>query len=430
MNVTNLFEITLNNLKVDDADEVQRRRDEITKALNKEFRDSESDTSNRLMVGSWGRNTAINGISDLDFIYILPKSLYEDAHKTGGAQKILTRTREAILKHYSMTNVSVSQLVVVVQFSNFKFEVQPCFEAEDNSFEFPDTYADSWKRTDPRSEIAEMKKLNDDTSGNARILCRLTRAWKRKHSVKMGGLLIDTLVWRFFQQTDQYSDQTILYDQMLFDFFTFLGGLPKQSVWYALGSNQQVKAAHFQAKAKKAARLCQEAIDAEDTDSMPKKWRKVLGRFVPLDNEKQISSSEEYIDTEEFIEDLYPIDLEYDVELRCVVTQRGFRTWILQDLLNQNLPLLPQKKLEFSIIDCTVPEPYNVYWKVLNRGEEAYIRNDVRGQIIKGTTSVSRIEHTHFSGNHYVECYIVKNGIVVARAHQEVPIRKYNNVQG
>ncbi|RFT34618.1 hypothetical protein CG401_02160, partial [Bifidobacteriaceae bacterium NR019] len=51
--------------------EIRNRRDEITKALNREFRDSDSESDNRLMVGSWGRCTAINGVSDLDFLYIL-----------------------------------------------------------------------------------------------------------------------------------------------------------------------------------------------------------------------------------------------------------------------------------------------------------------------------------------------------------------------
>lgn len=423
MNVTSLFEATIENLKVGNAEEVHRRRDELTKLLNKEFRDSDSNSSNRLMVGSWGRNTAIHGVSDLDLIYILPQKLYEDAHAADGPYNILSRARKAISQRYPDTDVRVSQLVVVVQFANFKFEIQPCFEAEDGSFEFPDTYSDSWKRTDPRSEIAAMRQLNAETSGNARILCRLARAWKRKHKVQMGGLLIDTLVWRFFQQSSGYKDPTLLYDHMLLEFFTYLGSLPRQSSWNALGSNQKVQAQHFQSKAKKAAVLCQEAIDAEDKSSMPKKWSALLGWFVPLDDGERVSADEEYFDTEEFIEDLYPVKLKYSVDIQCIVTQKGFRTWHLPELLRQCLPLLPQKQLEFSLVNCTVPRPFEVRWKVLNRGEEALMRNQVRGQIFNGKTSMTHVEHTLFAGDHYVECYIVKDGVIVARAHQEVPIR-------
>lgn len=75
-----MFDATLFNLKVgsERAQVIRNRRDEITKALNKGFRDTESAQNNRLMVGSWGRNTAINGVSDLDMIYVLPESLRDE----------------------------------------------------------------------------------------------------------------------------------------------------------------------------------------------------------------------------------------------------------------------------------------------------------------------------------------------------------------
>ncbi|PKV01968.1 SMODS domain-containing nucleotidyltransferase [Bifidobacterium pseudolongum] len=250
-----MFDATLFNLKVgsERAQVIRNRRDEITKALNKGFRDTESAQNNRLMVGSWGRNTAINGVSDLDMIYVLPESLRDETRRESGAEKILSKTRDYLRERYPATNIKVDHLVVVVQFADFKFEVQPCFENEDGSFDFPDTYAKTWKRTDPRSEIKELQAVNDRTHGNARILCRLVRAWKNKHAVKMNGLLVDTFVWRFMNEHDEYSlGRTLLYDQMLLDFFKYLAQLPKKEYWMALGSNQRVNVAKpFQIKAKK-----------------------------------------------------------------------------------------------------------------------------------------------------------------------------------
>ena len=63
---------------------------------------------------------------------------------------------------------------------------------------------------------------------------------------------------------------------------------------------------------------------------------------------------------------------------------------------------------------------YQIYWKILNRGEEAKTRNQIRGQIIKGLKTQE--EHTSFSGEHIVECYIVLNGVVVAQDEILVPI--------
>ena len=59
MSVSDMFKEFLSNLKIDNADQISSRYGEITKCLNKEYRDSESKTNNTLQVGSYGRKTAI-----------------------------------------------------------------------------------------------------------------------------------------------------------------------------------------------------------------------------------------------------------------------------------------------------------------------------------------------------------------------------------
>ena len=46
----------------------------------------------------------------------------------------------------------------------------------------------------------------------------------------------------------------------------------------------------------------------------------------------------------------------------------------------------------------------------------------IRGQIIDSTRSVDHVERSDFRGEHVVECYVVKNGVVVARDRIDVPI--------
>ncbi|MFD6218904.1 nucleotide-binding domain-containing protein, partial [Nocardia salmonicida] len=77
----------------------------------------------------------------------------------------------------------------------------------------------------------------------------------------------------------------------------------------------------------------------------------------------------------------------------------------------------------FTMTDCSVPRPYQVKWKVRNRGDEAERRDEIRGQLIDSNLpNEGRHEHTQFRGEHLVECYIVKDGIVVARDSIVVPI--------
>lgn len=425
MNESELFNKILENLKITNKDEIRNRRDQITQALNKEFRDSDSLSDNRLMVGSWGRHTAIDGVSDLDLLYILPSSLWDSYHTIDGTKKVLAKVKQAIVTHYSRTDIRVDRLVVVVNFKNYKFEVQPVFEQDDGSFLYPDTYSDSWKITKPRDEIQAISDLDEASKGNARKICKLARAWKNKHSVLIGGLLIDTMVWRFLNENDEYFNTTIHPDYMIRDFFKYISNLPKQESWNAPGSNQRVKVKkNFQEKATEAYKLCCAAIDERDEDKSYMKWRKIFGRFVPLSAYEQLAKElfASYDDTEQFIEDFYPIDLQYELNLECKVTQDGFRPASLRDMIRKHILLRPNKKLEFYIINKDLPTPYNLKWKVCNCGEEAKKRNCIRGQIIDGTTSKTREEHSVFRGEHYVECYVIYYGVVIARGKISVPI--------
>ncbi|QAY60462.1 nucleotidyltransferase [Microbacterium protaetiae] len=425
MKVDEIFDTLLENLKVGDANDlIAARRDEITKALNKDFRSVVGSTANRLMVGSYGRHTAIKGVSDLDMIHILPASLRSNYSSETGPRRMLNRVRDDLKARYPGTDIKVDQCVVRVTFvsSKFKFEVQPAFENDDGSFEYPDTKSDSWRTTKPREEIAATRECNDRTSKNMRHLARMARAWKDANGVAMGGLLIDTLVHRFFEGTGEYDDKgSLWYDFMVRDFFEFLMDEPDKDYYLALGSNQRVYVKkRFQAKAKKAYNRCLEAIADEGKAAANKKWREVFGTAVPL---AASSSARAFKDTEEFIESRYPVDIRESVAIDCKVSQNGWRTASLREMLVNKTLLLPNKELDFSIIDCTVSPPYDVRWKVLNRGDEAERRDNIRGGIIPpNRAGHAHHERTSFRGEHVVECYVIKDGIVVARDVIDVPI--------
>ena len=108
MSITDKFKRFLTNIKVQNDAQIELRYGEITSALNKEFRDSESKTANNLQVGSYGRWTAIKGISDLDMLFIVPASQW-DKYKDGGQYALLERTKSAIKARYPRTDIYVDR---------------------------------------------------------------------------------------------------------------------------------------------------------------------------------------------------------------------------------------------------------------------------------------------------------------------------------
>lgn len=428
MSTATVFREFVGNLRITNDETIEDRYAGITRSLNKHFRDLDS-TSNNLQVGSYGRWTAIKGVSDLDMLYIMPNSAWETYNKDGGQSQLLSDTKEAIKKRYSTTKVVVDRLVVCVTFQNFNVEVQPVFKQDDGSFKYPDTYkGGTWKITKPKEEIDEISETNDAQNRNLRRLCKMLRAWKNKHGVGIGGLLIDTLAYNFLTSTDTYKDKSYSsYDSMVRDFFKYAADEPQKDRYAAPGSRQHVKVKQkFQKPAKRAYDLCLKAIEAEGEEYEGDRWKKVFGRDFPTTRTTaraamESASAYQFTNTEQFVEDLYPVDIRYPLTIDCDVTQNGFRETLLSELIQRCMPLQARKSLKFRIIHNGTPPPYDVKWKVLNVGVEAERRNCIRGTII-GNGYETLHETTTFKGDHVVECYILKEGVVVARDLISVPI--------
>lgn len=363
-------------------------------------------------------------------LYIMPRGDW-DNYKNGGQSKLLSDVAAAIRARYPKTTVRVDRLVVQAVYSNFTVEAQPVFEQDDGSFKYPDTYnGGSWKITKPREEIKAMSEFMAEKNDNLRRLCKMARAWKNKHGVGIGGLLTDTLAHNFLKSTSEYDDKSYLYyDYMSRDFFAYLKELPKQDYFAALGSGQRVKVKkQFQRKAKKAYELCLKAIEAEGKDNQNDKWRAVYGRLFPA-AEKMLKAAptdragHAVRMTEEFPDEVFAaIDIRNNIRIDCEVEQSGFRPASLREMLRNRTLLMPRKKLTFSVAETDIAGSYGLFWKVLNRGQEAINRDCVRGQIVADDGHKRKVERTNFKGDHVVECYALVDGVVVATDRIHVPI--------
>lgn len=151
--------------------------------------------------------------------------------------------------------------------------------------------------------------------------------------------------------------------------------------------------------------------------------RGILGKSSVVANSSTESAKTPWKNTEEFIEHKYPVNIQYNLRIDCEVSQNGFMPKALREMLAKRIPLKPKKKLLFKIRAINVPKPYEIKWKVLNRGEAAQKRDEIRGQIIPDQGRHERKETTSFAGEHVVECFAIHNGIVVARDLINVPIR-------
>ncbi|MCC4907751.1 cyclic GMP-AMP synthase DncV-like nucleotidyltransferase [Microbacterium sp. cx-59] len=173
-----------------------------------------------------------------------------------------------------------------------------------------------------------------------------------------------------------------------------------------------------------------EAYDEEDADESKVKWRRLFGEKFGTYDTTVKKASEAHLgipgvrNTDETLESRWGIRTRLDGRYRAriigrVAKRRGFREYELGKYGN----VVPRNSSINFRVQHDVPAPSDVYWKVRNTGEEAIGADCIRGQVEKDTGNLSRVEPTSYKGRHYVEAYVVKDGVCVAMDHQEVRIK-------
>lgn len=94
------------------------------------------------------------------------------------------------------------------------------------------------------------------------------------------------------------------------------------------------------------------------------------------------------------------------------------RGW--HSLVSKN-PLPKGVDIQFTA-HTNVKGSINVFWQVINTGEEARQKEDLRGGIFPAETAgrggLQHKEYTKYTGTHWIECFIIQNNICVAKSRE------------
>lgn len=285
MSVSDWFKRFESNIRVLNGGLISLRTGRITTRLNTEFWNTTSDSAHRFYAGSYGRNTAIKGVSDIDLVFELPWATYTqyDNYLYNGQSQLLQAVRNALQVSYPNTSIAADGQIAAVQLGDgMLYEIVPAFPHLDGKY----TYADSnnggsWRMMDPKTEISAIRARDFLYNGNVVRLARMMRAWRKEWGVQMKGMLIDTLMYQFMVSAEWRDKSYLYYDWLSRDFFKFLAEQnPAQTYWLTPGAGRQITGGGFQYRAKQAYNLALEAIE-DATANRPytaqSVWRKIYG---------------------------------------------------------------------------------------------------------------------------------------------------------
>jgi hypothetical protein len=315
----------------------------------------------------------------------------------------------------------------------FHIDVVPYVESRKD---ITNNKTDDWEHTDPEGFTAWLEGKTRATGGRLPKILRLLKYLRdSKTTFSIKSVLLTILVgeriqtWHAALDDDYYGDTSTALVNIIEDLDTYLQAnywLPTIDDPAGTGQDfskrwDQDGYANFRKQIHYYSGKIREAYDATDKATSIAAWQAVFGSAFQAPPPSDILTKSASLDTagEEFIDRNIQVRITESVRLVGRVRRAGvLRAY---DLPTRGDRVGKNRTIDFSLIECSVGEPYSVYWKVKNTGREARNLGQLRGQVVLG--DATRHEGTAYVGSHYVEVYIVKNGICVASDRQQVIIQ-------
>lgn len=408
------FEDMLKRLKLTSKQkaDAKTKYTNVAKLLHAEFHGATYDGSTKLLIGSYGKRTNIRPPEDVDLLFKIPEEVYIQYQESPGA--LLQRIRKLLGSHYTTTEkISAWGKIVLVQFSDGKHNIEllPGFDLE-GVFMIPNTEnGGSWESFDVRTEMDAIKQSDMET-GITRKLIRIIKRWsKHTASVTIKSYQIEQYCVEFLTEYDLSGKP---WATIIHDFFQWLKSVQSEDP-------TQIQTALSRAANALAYESREKFVDACD------EWRKVFGNLTfpaySADTAKAFSLTvAEPSEKEQYIEDLMPVRINpsYAVSIHSVIEGYGPRPHPFGAFIKGYRTVSQSKSIDFYA-DIQGLTDYTLKWKVRNFGSAARLNNDLRGEITDSTGNKHH-ESTRYQGTHYIECYVIKEGVCVARTLELVPI--------
>lgn len=395
--------------------------------------------NNCVQIGSYPRFTSITPIHDLDILYILG-SWDENNHTPSATlQKLFNEINNSYLNPTSYTKkVSLQTHSVTVEFWEntnmiLSVDIVPAYSYGKNQYN-QDTYkvpevvkekshvkrnaltwnafdSQSWVNSDPRGYIKVATEVGVNT--DFRKTVKLIKRWKNNlcdqdQNLKLKSFYLEQVVTKIFKQNPNIE----IFDAA----FIFFVNLPT-----VINTPNQIQ------DRENSGKFIDDYLAKFTTDQKNRIRHARDGFLIKLENLKESDSVEDLMSidfysrppSEVFMfdqniktltEDQYDFKISGEVQVR----NGGFRELVLDKIGLITI----DRKIKF-LISGNSPVVDIFKWKVKNDNSS----DEPRGEITDHCTK-NEIENTKFRGNHYVECYAIKDNVCVGKSRQNVVLNR------
>lgn len=254
-----------------------------------------------LVIGGYGKDTAIGGGNDVDLLFVLPErsritTAGDFVLVSPSCRRAIVEMATVLAARYGAVDWSSDGWLGVVVRGEAQarthVRVLAAFACDRQGFLVPaagtrngGAPAEAWRQMNPLAELAYLNRVDGATGGKARDLIRMAKAWRRTARVPMLPLALELLVCEFLSVWLYHRRSTFFYDWMIRDFFFWLSAQEGRPLAIPGSGHRLASGDGWRSDAERAYTLAGCAADLE-RDNRGRHaaacWRLVFGDDFPL----------------------------------------------------------------------------------------------------------------------------------------------------
>ena len=199
---------------------------EVALCLKRHFRPSGSADLDYLIIGGYGKGTAVRPARTVDLIYDLPIECRRADSASDSGPLILLDVAAILGERFSAVEPGKGWLMVVPAGTDVAVRVIPAFSCADGGYLTVDSAVNAgnghWRQINPMAEVTALREADDRSARKATHLILMMKAWRRQRSVPIGAFPIELLVTEFVAVWNYHRRSLLFYDWMIRDLFFWL----------------------------------------------------------------------------------------------------------------------------------------------------------------------------------------------------------------
>jgi hypothetical protein len=390
-----------------------------------------------LLSGSYARHTSIDPIKDADIILVLEETKVSDDKKTPNPRHVLEDLKAALDDFYDQVNLETQRrsIQVFLPEDDVRMDIVPSIapDGKEKQLNVPDYEQGKWIKSHPYEHITFATNTNKENGGRFVRVAKAMKWWKIEKLVKEKApksFLLEVIV--AYNMDSKASNLCEAFAGTLKNILSAYktnrqnGTVPKVPDPALPDDNDLADTCgwtandfiYFYDQVSALSDVAEKANDAKTSkDDTVKLWKSAFGDVYPAslteEEERALKSASSQLAP--LRKSKYPYKVKISARLARKQDGAPFDTY-----RSDGRKLEKGLWIRFSIDEINVPQPYEIKWTVRNHGREARERKQLFHQRLGGRENW---ETTAYTGHHFMDCEVLKNGRVVAMARHIVNIK-------